>query len=214
MLNKALDFRFMLLEYYRELRISETDLVIILFIEHLQQKETGFVTPDLINLQSNIDIRTIDESMVKLVSKGFIEFTSKNGQSITSLNPLRKKLQELFTLSYEQKKDHDFEDIQESKTEIYTFIQKALGRSLSPIELETVNNWFRYGYSETLIKEAVEQSIKKRKLNIRAIDKILLQLATAVDYMTEGTSAQDNSYRKDITTALDEINKQINNDEN
>ena len=86
MYNKALDFRFMLFEYYKELRINETELVIILFIEHLQQKETEFITPDLINLQSNIDIKVIDEAMVRLVSKGLIEFKTRNGKMVTSLN--------------------------------------------------------------------------------------------------------------------------------
>lgn len=76
MLNKALDFRYMLLEYYKELRIGEMELVVILFIEHLQQKESEFITPDLISLQSNIDIKVVDQTMVKLVSKGIVEFTT------------------------------------------------------------------------------------------------------------------------------------------
>lgn len=40
--------------------------------------------------------------MVRLVSKGLIEFTTRNGKMVTSLNPLRNKLQELFVLDYER----------------------------------------------------------------------------------------------------------------
>lgn len=212
MFNKALDFRFMLFEYYKELRMSETELVVLLFIEHLQQKDTDFVTPDLINLQSNIDIRLIDETMVKLVSKGFIEFTNRNGKMVTSLNPLRKKLQTLFALDYEQEKENATVDFSNQTEEIYALIQNGFGRSLSPVELQTINQWFSYGYSVAMIKEAYEESLKKKRFNIRAIDKALLKLATAVDYAVEGKSAQDPSYRKDMKKTLDEVNKKIKDD--
>ncbi|MGI6735517.1 MAG: DNA replication protein DnaD [Tenericutes bacterium ADurb.Bin239] len=213
MFNKALDFRFMLFEYYKELRINETELVIILFIEHLQQKESEFITPDLINLQSNIDIKTIDEAMVRLVSKGLIEFTTRQGKMVTSLNPLRNKLQELFALDYEKNKENSTAEFSSQVEEIYLLIQNAFGRSLSPVELQTINEWFSYGYSVVMIKEALEQTMKRKRYNIRAIDKALLKLSTAVDYALEGKSAQSDTYRKNIKDTLDEVNKKAQDDD-
>ena len=213
MFNKALDFRFMLFEYYKELRINETELVIILFIEHLQQKESEFITPDLINLQSNIDIKTIDEAMVRLVSKGLIEFTTRQGKMVTSLNPLRNKLQELFVLDYEKNKENSTAEFSSQVEEIYLLIQNAFGRSLSPVELQTINEWFSYGYSVVMIKEALEQTMKRKRYNIRAIDKALLKLSTAVDYALEGKSAQSDTYRKNIKDTLDEVNKKAQDDD-
>ena len=213
MYNKALDFRFMLFEYYKELRINETELVIILFIEHLQQKETEFITPDLINLQSNIDIKVIDEAMVRLVSKGLIEFTTRNGKMVTSLNPLRNKLQELFVLDYEKNKKNSTVEFSSQVEEVYAFIQNAFGRSLSAVELQTINDWFNYGYNITMIKEALDQTMKRKRYNIRAIDKALLKLSTAVDYALEGKSAQSDSYRKNIKDTLEEVNKKAQDDE-
>lgn len=212
MYNKALDFRFMLFEYYKELRINETELVIILFIEHLQQKETEFITPDLINLQSNIDIKVIDEAMVRLVSKGLIEFTTRNGKMVTSLNPLRNKLQELFVLDYEKNKENSTVEFSSQVEEVYAFIQNAFGRSLSAVELQTINDWFNYGYNITMIKEALDQTMKRKRYNIRAIDKALLKLSTAVDYALEGKSAQSDSYRKNIKDTLEEVNKKAQDD--
>lgn len=213
MFNKVLDFRFMLFEYYKELRINETELVIILFIEHLQQKESEFITPDLINLQSNIDIKTIDEAMVRLVSKGLIEFTTRQGKMVTSLNPLRNKLQELFALDYEKNKENSTAEFSSQVEEIYMLIQNAFGRSLSPVELQTINEWFSYGYSVMMIKEALEQTMKRKRYNIRAIDKALLKLSTAVDYALEGKSAQSDTYRKNIKDTLDEVNKKAQDDD-
>ncbi len=213
MYNKALDFRFMLFEYYKELRINETELVIILFIEHLQNKETEFITPDLINLQSNIDIKVIDEVMVKLVSKGLIEFKMKGGKMITSLNPLRSKLQTLFALDYEQKKQINNGDFQSQSDEIYHLIQNGFGRSLSPVEIQTIDQWFAYGYTVPMIKEAYEEAMKKKRFNIRAIDKALLKLSTVVDFVVEGRSVQDNVNRKSISKTLADINEKISDDD-
>ncbi len=213
MYNKALDFRFMLFEYYKDLRINETELVVILFIEHLQNKETEFITPDLINLQSNIDIKTLDEVMVKLVSKGLIEFTMKNGKMITSLNPLRNKLQTLFALDYEQKKQTNNEEFHSQTDEIYHLIQNGFGRSLSPVEIQTIDQWFTYGYTIAMIKDAYEEAMKKKRFNIRAIDKALLKLATVVDFAIEGRSVQDDVNRKPISATLADINEKINDDD-
>lgn len=213
MFNKALDFRFMLFEYYKELRINETELVVLLFIEHLLQKETEFITPDLINLQSNIDIKVIDETMVKLVSKGLIEFTTKDGKMITSLNPLRKKLQMHFALEYEQNKENDTSEFSTQVEEVYAFIQEKFGRSLSSVELQTINQWFTYGYSVLMIKDAVEETLKKKRYSIRSIDRALLKLATVVDYAEEGTTAQDVTYRKNIKETLEKVSKDIKDDD-
>ena len=213
MVNKALDFRFMLFEYYKELRINETELVVILFIEHLQQKDSDFITPDLISLQSNLDIEVVDEVMVKLVSKGLLEFTTKNGKMVTSLNPLRNKLQQFFMLDYERNKETNNAEVTSQIEGIYAMIQNGFGRSLSPVELQTINEWFSYGYNVTMIKEAYEQAMKKKRFNIRAIDKALLKLATVVDYVVEGSSAQDASYRKDIKTTMADIKKNLSDDE-
>ncbi len=204
----------MLFEYYKELRINETELVIILFIEHLQQKDTEFITPDLINLQSNIDIKVIDEAMVRLVSKGLIEFTTRQGKMITSLNPLRSKLQELFVLDYEKNKENSTIEFSNQVEEVYNLIQNAFGRQLSPVELETINGWFNYGYNITMIKEALDQTMKRKRYNIRAIDKALLKLSTAVDYALEGKSAQSDLYRKNIHDTLEEVNKKAQDDDN
>ncbi len=213
MFNKALDFRFMLFEYYKELRINETELVVLLFIEHLLQKETVFITPDLVSLQSNIDIKVVDETMVKLVSKGLIEFTTKDGKMITSLNPLRKKLQILFALEYEQNKENDTNEYSSQVEEIYALIQQKFGRSLSAVELQTINHWFSYGYSVLMIKDAVEETLKRKRYSIRSIDKALLKLATVVDYATEGHTAQDATYRKNIKETLEKVSKDIKDDD-
>lgn len=212
MLNKeALDFRYLLLEFYKDLRISETDLVILLFIDHLILKETEFVTPDLINLQTNLDLNVIDEALVNLVNKGLIEYTTKQGRMVTSLNPLRNKLQSLFLLQYEQtKKQRSDKEFTSDLEEMYTTITNKFGRSLSPIELQTIQQWFMYGYTKAMINEALEESVKKKRFSLKAIDKNLLKLSTAVDYHLEGTSAQDETYRKNVTKTFIDGQKKIN----
>lgn len=208
--NEALDFRYLLLEYYKSLRISEIDLVVLLFIDHLIIKGTDFITPDLINLQTQIEQKAIDEAMVRLVNKGLLEYTTRNGKMITSLNPLRDKLRQLFLLDYEQEKESKAnEQYTNEIEEVFVFITNKFGRSLSPIELQTVKQWFEYGYSKQMIVDAIEESISKKRYSLKAIDKRLLKLSTAVDYKDEGVSAQDSKYRKNIAATLEEVKKEF-----
>ncbi len=208
--NEALDFRYLLLEYYKELRISETDLVVLLFIEHLIVKGSDFITPDILNLQTQIDQKIIDETMVRLVNKGLLEYTTRNGKMITSLNPLREKLRQHFLLDYEHAKESSADEQYTNEVEqVFVLITQQFGRSLSPIELQTIKEWFEYGYTKQMITEAVESSINKKRYTLKAIDRALLKLATAVDYKHEGVSAQDPKYRKNIKQTLDEVKKQI-----
>lgn len=208
--NEALDFRYLLLEYYKSLRISENDLVVLLFIDHLIIKGTDFVTPDLLNLQTQIEQKAIDEAMVRLVNKGLIEYTTRNGKMITSLNPLRDKLRQLFLLDYEQEKETSAnEQYTNEIEEIFVFISSKFGRSLSPIELQTIKQWFEYGYSKQMIIDAIEQSISKKRYSLKSIDKRLLKLSTAVDYKDEGISLQDEKNRKNIADTLEDVKKQF-----
>ena len=49
--SKALDFEYLLLEFYKTLNIQEREVVIILMIEHLLKQGNDFITSDLLALK-------------------------------------------------------------------------------------------------------------------------------------------------------------------
>ena len=58
-------------------------------------------------------------------------------------------------------------------SDIFSMIEKEFGRTLSPIESETINNWLENNISGELIKEAIKEAVYSGVNNLRYIDKIL-----------------------------------------
>ena len=82
-----------------------------------------------------------------------------------SLEPFYK---ELF-LDNEKKKE------KETKVNIFDLFQEELGRKLSPMEYEIINQWLIHGYSEELICGALKEAVYNGATNIRYIDTILYE---------------------------------------
>ena len=58
-------------------------------------------------------------------------------------------------------------------SKIYNIIEAELGRTLSPIEYETIGEWLESNISEELIKEALKEAVLNGVGNLKYIDKIL-----------------------------------------
>ena len=92
---EALDFRYLLLEYYRKLRLNENELAVILMIDHLLGQKNSLVTPDLLSLKMSLSAKELDKIFVSLIEREFLIFDT--GKKIkVSLKPLKKKLYEVF----------------------------------------------------------------------------------------------------------------------
>ena len=64
---------------------------------------------------------------------------------------------------------------EDKETEIYSVIETELGRTLSPIEYETIGGWINANISEELIKEALKEAVLNGVGNLKYIDKILYE---------------------------------------
>ena len=173
MISEAIDFRFLLLENYKKLKISENELAIIFMIDHLVSQGNPFITADLLSLKMTLDIKEIDELIADLLTRGFVEYASVGGKTVTSLNPLKEKLFSNFALTVskeaENKKAKD-----EMLTNIYQSFENELGRTLQPMEISTIREWVDLGYSDDLIINALKEALNQGKRSIKSVDKILL----------------------------------------
>lgn len=201
MISEAIDFRFLLLENYKKLKISENELAIIFMIDHLVSQGNPFITADLLSLKMTLDIKEIDELIADLLTRGFVEYASIGGKTVTSLNPLKEKLFSNFALTVskeaENKKAKD-----EMLTNIYQSFENELGRTLQPMEISTIREWVDLGYSDDLIINALKEALNQGKRSIKSVDKILLSWAKREDLETEGKTPIDDDWTKNLEETI------------
>ena len=201
MISEAIDFRFLLLENYKKLKISENQLAIIFMIDHLVSQGTPFVTADLLSLKMSLDIKEIDSLLADLLTRGFLEYATVNGKTVTTLNPLKEKLYSEFQISIskeaETKKKKD-----EVLSNIYQSFESSLGRSLQPMEIATIREWVDLGYSDEMIINALKEALSQGKKSLRSVDKILLSWAKREDLETEGKTSIDDDWTKNLEETI------------
>lgn len=196
----ALDFRFLLIEYYKKIGLKETEFAVVMVIDHLLQQGNTFVTADLLQLKMNLSVDEIDGILVTLLNKGFLEFDNENNVMKTTIKPLRKRLYQAFQVALLERQKID--DHIEQNDNIFVTFQKELGRSLSPVEIQRIREWLSYGYNETTIIDALKEALSKNKKSIRSVDKILLKWSTSDDVQKEGYSALGDHWQRDIDKTI------------
>lgn len=203
MVTEAIDFRFLLLDNYKALKISEEEVTTIFMIDFLIGQGNPFITADILSLKMSLGVKEIDNILANLLKKGFIEYVSQGKKTVTTLNPLKKKLYREFqlTLAKEQTAEKSSE-IKESLDNVYTQFEKLLNRPLSPVEISKIREWVSYGYSDEIIIGALKEALSKGKKTLRSVDKILLQWATRDDIETEGHSPINEEWDKDLAETI------------
>ena len=203
MITEAIDFRFLLLENYKKLKISENQLVIILMIDHLLSQGNPFITADLLSLKMSLDVKEIDRLIADLLTRGLMEYATANGKTVTSLNPLKEKLYREFqiTISRENETKNN-ETISAQLNNIFENFQKELGRSLSPLEISRIREWVAMGYSDETIINALKEAISQGKKSLKSVDKILLTWAKREELESEGKTTIDDDWTKNLEETI------------
>lgn len=199
---EALDFRYLLLEYYKKLGIKENELAVLLMLDHLLGQKNYLVTPDLIATKMNLSAKELDSLYVGLMSKGFITLETGKKTKI-SLKPLRKKLYEAFedalvkenSISRNPEKNKEFKRLKE----VY---EAQLGRSLLPIEANMIGEWIAQDIPEEEIVEALREALAKGKKTFPDFDKILFQWKAKRDLEVNGVTGNNKDWDEDIEKAM------------
>ena len=201
MISEAVDFRFLLLENYKKLKISENELAVIFMIDHLVSQGNPYITADLLSLKMSLDAKEIDTIIADLLTRGFMEYASLNGRTVTSLSPLKEKLFSNFALSVskeaENKKAKD-----EMLSNIYQSFESELGRTLQPMEISTIREWVDLGYSDEIIINALKEALAQGKKSIKSVDKVLLSWAKREELETEGKTTIKNNWNEDLEETI------------
>lgn len=200
---EALDFRYLLLEYYKKLRLTENDLAVILMIDHLLNQKNNLITPDLLSLKMNLSTSDLDKILVNLIERNFLVFEIGKKTKV-SLKPLQKKLYELFQVSLAKEQEVATSEKKASYLKnIYEVFESELKRTLSPLEFSLINEWVNDGYKDETIIAALNEALSKGKRSIKSVDKILIQWKARDDIEKEGISNVKNSWDDDIEKTIE-----------
>lgn len=200
---EALDFRYLLLEYYKKLRITENELAVILMIDHLLGQKNTFLTPDLLSLKMNLKTKELDKILVHLIERDFLVYDIGKKTKV-SLKPLQKKLYEVFQLS--MAKDQEIISSKEKNDymqNIYQVFESELKRSLSPLEQSLINEWVNDGFDDETIINALKETLNKGKKTLKSVDKLLVQWKMRDDIEKEGMSNVKEVWDDDINKVME-----------
>ena len=201
MISEAVDFRFLLLENYKKLKISENELAVIFMIDHLVDHGNPFITADLLSLKMTLDIKEIDAIIADLLTRGFMEYATVNGRTVTSLNPLNEKLFSNFALSVSKEAENK-KGKENMLSNIYQSFETELGRTLQPAEVSTIREWVNLGYSDDVIINALKETLAQGKRSIRSVDKTLLSWAKREEIENEGKTAIENDWNQNLEETI------------
>ncbi|WP_059170930.1 DnaD domain-containing protein [Bacillus sp. FJAT-27445] len=168
----------LLFSEYRNLKLTEYDLAIILNILAYAQKGINFPTPEELSSRMTISINECTDLLRKLIQRGYIEIIdqySPDGIRFEkySLDPLWEKLIDQFSLNQKNEKELGR---QSEEADLYTVFEKEFGRPLSPFECETLAMWVDDDkHAPQIIKTALREAVMSGKLNFRYIDRILFE---------------------------------------
>ena len=203
MVSEALDFRFLLLENYKKLKLNEQELATIFMIDHLISQGNPFVTQDLLSLKMSLDVKEIDKILAALLTKGYVAYETKDNRTITTLDPLKKILFREYSLSIvKESKAEEKKNVQDELENIYAAFDKLLGRQLSPVEISKIREWVDYGFSDEQIINALKEALSKNKKSLRSVDKILLSWSNRDDMEKYGVTTNREDWDKNLEETI------------
>ena len=203
MISEAIDFRFLLLENYKKMKISENELSVLLMMDHLIGQGNPFINADLLSLKMSLDVRTIDTILAGLLTRGFIEYVSQGKKTVTSLNPLKEKLFREFQMSSSlEEANRSSQRVSDMLENVFGEFEKLLGRPLTPVEFSRIREWISYGYTDDMIINALKDALAKGKRSLRSVDKILLARAEREDLESEGHTPLSENWDKNLEETI------------
>ncbi len=172
----ALNFNYILLEFYKYLNLTEDEVMVILMINHLLSQGNELINSEILSLKMNMSNDEIDNVLSKLFTKGYIEFITKDDKLYTSIDKIKSILVKCFEKSvFTDEELKENEELDQIRKEVFSIFQKEFNRSLTPIEINKIEMWITDGVKKEIIFDSLKDARNRRHLSINYIDKIILE---------------------------------------
>ena len=155
------------IKYYKKFDLENNELLMLIYLLNCNEKlilDNKKISKDLY-LEENEVLNIISS----LIEKNYISIEmSKNNGIIEEYISL--------DLFYEKINSYLIEnDKKDNSSDIYSKFEKEFGRTLSPVEYETISKWIESNIPLELIETALKEAILSGVNIIRYIDKILFE---------------------------------------
>ena len=155
---KAINYSRLLILKSKELNIDAESCQVLLVMLALKDIGKKVLTPQVISQYTMLSQERIDEIMLKLIQSHVLD--RHRGQ--LDFKPLYRKLLEI----KEEKNTAKEIDLVER-------FEDGFGRTLSAIEVESINEFKRRGFDDEMILDALKEAVKAQKLHLKYVEGIL-----------------------------------------
>ena len=130
----AVDFRYILLDQYKKLGITENELAVLMILDHLLRQGNTLITADMLSLKMNLKTKECDAILVNLLQKEFIAYVNGPEGMRTSIEPLKKVLYKRFQITLTKDRQNLLSAERAGVlNRLYAYFEKRLNRTLSPL---------------------------------------------------------------------------------
>ena len=154
-----------IIKNYEKLGLEGLDFIMLIYF--INQRNNVTFDINKIATDLNLDSAKVLEVINSLNEKNYISIEMKKNNGVIeeyiSMDLFYTKISSMLMDNVSSQKE----------TDLYSVFEKEFGRTLSPTEFSSINNWIENGISEELIKEALKEAILSGVHNIRYIDTIL-----------------------------------------
>lgn len=164
--QKLIDHKGLLILNYKSIGLDESMLACLLLLYKLNEQGLTCITPAHLEKYMSMNRKEIDSLLVLMIQKKYLHMDYTQA----TLMPNDNVIKELILNRY---KINDIENQEPKTTSLFEHIEKEFGRSLSPIELSTLQQWYQV-YGEQMIYNALKEAILSGVKNFRYIDRILV----------------------------------------
>ena len=159
-----------LIQNYKNIGLDEIDMTILVLLNLQKLVQDDVLSIEKLTSKMTINENEVSERILSLIQKGYLELKIDDVTSKEKfiLDPVIEKISKL--LSDEPKKETD----QELVKKIVEYAEKIYQRVLNVEDLKVIHLWVEEKYSYEEICEAIFDSLKAKKTQIKYADAILI----------------------------------------
>lgn len=166
----------LILDHYALLGMDDHQLAIFLQIIKFRQLNEKFPSPEQLAQVVRRPVTQVYQTLQELVKNNFLVVTAfeQDGQHHDQydLTPFFTKLTEL---QQQRNRVDQFQTEQAQISQLYKEFEVEFGRTLSPIEFETIDSWLNQDhYSVEIIRLALREAVLSDARSFKYLDRILL----------------------------------------
>ncbi|KEO80863.1 DnaD domain-containing protein [Tumebacillus flagellatus] len=161
----------LLLKLYKQLGLSDEEMMLILHLLQFRQEGIEFPTPAQIGERMMVHADMLPSMLLTLQRAGFLEI----GEEQIDLRPLYRKLSDVLQPK-PQPAASSLDLLEKKEQNLFSVFEQEFGRPLSPLECEMIIKWLDEDrHREDLVREALREAVLSGKFNFKYIDRILFE---------------------------------------